>query len=177
MAQGKALTIEEKKERYLAKMDKPVEAVEVVTAEGARKTRKKRGTFNGSEGKMSVNNLIPGYHLHWLNDEGGRITQAQDNGYEFVTATEVGGVVNSNVTDRNTDLGEKVRVLVGRTEQGNPLYAYLMKIEQEWYDEDQRSISARNDKTDDAIRGGKVLADGQTSDGFYLPKGGIKMQT
>lgn len=178
---GRALTLEEKKERALAKQvareEKKTESVAVVTETGVKKTRKKRGTFNGTEGKMTVNNTIPGYHLHWLNDTPGRISQALENGYEFVAPEEVGGVTNSNVTNRNTDLGEKVRVLVGHDDQGQPLFAYLMKIEQEWYDEDQQLVQARNDKIDNAIRNGKIVGDGKDTDGFYLPKGGIKMQT
>jgi hypothetical protein len=190
----KALTLAEKKEKALAKkvavtaeekesvaIVKTVEAVNEATGVAevvaVKKTRKKRGSFNGTEGKMTVAHGIPGFHLHWLNDTAGRITQALDSGYEFVEPQEVGGVSNSNVTNRNTDLGEKVRVLAGHDDQGLPLFAYLMKIEQDWYDEDQQAVQGRNDKIDKAIRTGKIVGDGKDTDGFYLPSGGIKMQT
>ena len=178
---GKALTLEEKKERALAKQAataaKRIESVPIVTELGVVKTRKKRGTFNGTEGKLNVAHLIDGYHIHILNDTPGRISQALENGYEFVSPEEVGGATNSNVTDRNTDLGEKVRFLVGHDEKGNSLFAYLMKIPQEWYDEDQQAIQERSDKIDNAIRKGKIVGDGQNDEGFYLPSGGINMKT
>lgn len=177
---GRALTLDEKKERALAKqaarLAEKEESVPIVNEAGEVRTRKKRGTFNGTEGKLNVAHTIEGYHLHILNDMPGRITQALDNGYEFVFPEEVGGVTNSNVTDRNSDLGEKVRFLVGHDEKGNALFGYLMKIPEEWYDEDQQAIQDRNDKIDNAIRKGKVVGDGQTTDGFYVPKGGISMK-
>lgn len=159
-----ALTLEEKRERSMAKAEARQDAKE----EG-RGERKRRSAFNGTRQKLSVNKSIPGYHLHIFNDtKDGRIQQALDSGYEFVSPEEVGGV-SSNVVDRNTDLGDKVRYLVG-TDTDGPMYAYLMKIKQEWYEEDQAEIQARNDRTDAAIRGGKV--DGVDNTGFY--NAGIK---
>lgn len=179
----KALTLAEKKQRALKVKEEPSETgtlETVVRVEGqpeVKRTRKKRSTFNGTEGKLSMSRPhIPGYHLHILNDINGRIQQALDNGYEFVTSEEVGGASNSNVTNRNTDLGDKVRFQVGHDDKGSPLYGYVMKIPEDWYAEDQKAIQDRNDKIDHAIRQGKVTADGQSSDGFYTPKGGISMK-
>ena len=179
----KALTLQEKKDRVLAlkakqadKQEASVATETVVEGTVVKRTRKKRGTFNGTEGKLSVAHLIDGYHLHILNDVPGRISQAIDSGYEFVTPDEVGGATNNNVTSRNTDLGDKVRFLVGHNDQGNELFGYLMKIPQEWYDEDQQLLQGRNDKVDNAIRKGKVVAEGQSADGFYVPSGGISMK-
>ena len=53
------------------------------------------------------------------------------------------------------------------------MYAYLMKIRQEWYDEDQAELQSRNDKIDNAIRSGKNVVGEQP--GFYVPQGGIKL--
>lgn len=160
-----ALTLEEKKARALEK--------KAVADEQKAPQRTRRGTFNGTESKMAIEHTIPGFHLHWLNDYAGRIQQAQQGGYEFVTAEEIGGMVNSNVTDRNNDLGEKVRMLVGHNDQGGPLYAYLMKIPEEFWLEDQAAIQARNDLVDAAIRSGK--APGVNTEGQYIPREGIKM--
>jgi hypothetical protein len=164
-----ALTLEEKKERALAKL---AEAKEGNTT--ASPVRRRRGVFNGTEGKLKVNGEIPGYHLHIMNDTPGRISTAIDNGYEFVKPSEVGGLPDS-VSDRNTDLGDKIRFLVGSDASGGPLYAYLLKIKQEWYDEDQAVLRSRNDQIEDAIRGGKLTKEGTSSEGFYSPKGGIKV--
>ena len=117
---AKALTIEEKKEQALTR----------TTTE--RPTRERiRNVFNGTQAKLTVNHQIPGYVLHIFNDEPGRIQTAIDGGWEFVAPDEVGGVKDS-VTSGNTDLGEKVRYLVGTSEKGDGLYGYLLKMKQEW---------------------------------------------
>jgi hypothetical protein len=131
---------------------------------------RQRGAFNGTRGKLQVGKSIPGFHLHIFNDTPGRIQASLDTGYEFVHPEEVGGVTE-NVTSRNTDLGDKVRFLVG-SQDGEPQYAYLMKIREDWWLEDQKELQIRNDKTDAAIRGGKLTGDGMTSEGFY--NAGIK---
>lgn len=167
-----ALTLQEKKERALAaQQEKATMSENNNTAEsGGRTTRVRKSAFNGTRQKLSVGHGIPGYHLHIFNDSvDGRLQQALDSGYEFVSPEEVGGV-SSNVVDGNTDLGAKVRYLVGSNESG-PVYAYLMKIKQEWYEEDQREQQMRNDMTDSAIRRGNVS--GVDSTGFY--NGGIKV--
>ena len=163
MAQAK--TIEQKREEALTR-----NANERTTRERVR------NVFNGTQAKLTVNNQIPGYHMHIFNDEPGRIQTAVDGGWEFVTPDEVGGVKDS-VTSGNTDLGDKVRFLVGTSEKGDGLYAYLLKIKQEWYDEDQAEIQKRNDRVDDAIRGGVNVASGTSAEGFYTPKGGISYKT
>ena len=163
MAQAK--TIEQKREEALTR-----------TA-NERPTRERvRNVFNGTQAKLTVNNQIPGYHMHIFNDEPGRIQTAIDGGWEFVTPDEVGGVKDS-VTSGNTDLGDKVRFLVGTSEKGDGLYAYLMKIKEEWWQEDQAEIQKRNDRVDDAIRGGVNVASGTSAEGFYSPKGGISYKT
>ena len=160
----KALTMEEKREKSMAEYEAKQEAPK------GEQRRERRSAFNGTRGKLSINGQIPGYHLHIFNDTTeGRIQQALETGYEFVSPEEVGGVT-TNVTDRNTDIGDKVRFLVGSAD-GKPLYAYLMKIKQEWWEEDQKAMQERNDKTDAAIRGGKI--DGVDNTGFY--NAGIKM--
>jgi hypothetical protein len=159
----RALTIEEK-----------VAKVEAKQAERARPVRAKRASFNGTEGKLRIGKEIEGYHLHIFNDTPGRIQQALDVGYEFVTPDEVGGVAN-NVVSRNTDLGDKIRFLVGTGDKSEPMYAYLMKIRQEFYEEDQNALQAKNDLIDEAIRGGRLTGEGHSTDGFYRPKEGIKI--
>jgi hypothetical protein len=162
---AKALTIEEKKEQALTR----------TTTERPTRERQ-RNLFNGTQAKLTVNHLIPGYHLHIFNDEPGRVQTALDGGWEFVSPDEVGGIKDS-VTSGNTDLGDKVRYLVGTSEKGDGLYAYLLKIKQEWFDEDQAELQKRNDRVDDAIRGGVNVKDGTSSDGFYTPREGIKYNT
>jgi hypothetical protein len=159
-----ALTIEEKKARALGQVrdthDRPT-------------SERRRNVFNGTEGKLTITHQIEGYHLHIFNDSPGRVQQALDGGYVFVTPDEIGGV-KENVVSRNTDLGDKVRFLVGRDETGEALYAYLMKIRQEWFDEDQNIMQEKNNLVDDAIRNGGSPKDGKAFEGSYVPKEGIK---
>ena len=162
---AQAFTPEQKKEAVLNR-------TEAARPRGERV----RNVFNATQAKLTVNHEIPGYHLHIFNDEPGRIQTALDGGYEFVSPDEVGGVKDS-VVSGNTDLGDKVRYLVGSSEKGDGLYAYLMKIKQEWYDEDQAEIQKRNDLVDDAIRGGRNTKEGTSADGFYTPREGIKYKT
>jgi hypothetical protein len=162
---AKALTIEEKKERAINR-----------TTNDRSTSERVRSAFNGTKAKLTVNKQIPGYHLHIFNDEPGRIQTALAGGWEFVNPEEVGGV-GERVTSVNTDLGDKVRYLVGADEKGDGAYAYLLKIKEEWWEEDQATLQERNDLVDDAIRSGTNAKAGTSSEGFYTPREGIKYQT
>jgi hypothetical protein len=170
----KALTMEEKIAKVEAKREATKHGETQVRSSVDRGERARRGVFNGTTGKLKVYGDIPGYHLHILNDSPGRIEEALSAGYEFVSPSEIGGVAN-NVTSKNTDLGDKVRFLVGTQDSGG-LYAYLMKIRQEWYDEDQTELQRANDRVDNAIKNGKNTKDGTNSDGFYIPREGISLK-
>lgn len=172
-----ALSLEQKKERVEAKQAEAQVATQGPEQTTASGVRRKRGTFNGTTGKMSVNveKLVQqGFHMHIINDLDNRINEVLDRGYEFVLSHEVDGIT-SNTTSRNTDIGDKVRFLVGTQKSGDPLYAYLMKIKQEWYEEDMRDLQNRNDMIDDAIRRGKTAISDPSH--FYSKDGDIKMKT
>ena len=162
-------------------LDEKVARAEKKAAEKAANpnaTKRKRNTFNGTEAKLKVMGELntTEYHYHIFNDEPGRIDQAIAVGYEFCSNEEVGGTA-TNVVSRNTDIGDKVRFLVGTDTEGKALYAYLMKIKLEFYEEDQAALQARNDLIDEAIRGGKITKDGHNTEGFYTPREGIKYRT
>lgn len=129
------------------------------------KTRNKRIPFGIPRSKLSIDKPIEGYHLHWVNDEGGRLVQAQQGDYTFVAPDEVGFV---------EDIEEgRVSRLVGTQEDGSPMYAYLMKIPQEYYEEDQAHLQSQLDEIDNRIKGGQI--DRQAGDNRYVPEGGIKI--
>ena len=168
----RADTLDEKREKALAKLaGTTTEQPKAPSIEGAPR-RIKKGVFNGTRGKLVVDGEVPGYHMHIINDDRTRLQDATDNGYEFVNPDEIKGV-SENVVSRNGELGkDRVRFLVGSQENGQPMYGYLMKIRQEWYDEDQVELQAQNDKIDNAIRRGKTTGDNPA---FYIPRGGIKV--
>ena len=167
----RALNEFEKRDRLMARIEERKAAVSSPTPATDGTTRKKRNVFNGTEAKISVQTQIEGYHLHVFTDTGGRIQMALDSGYEFVRPDEVGGV-SENVVSRNGDLGERIRYLVNPRAEGTEQYGYLMKIRQEWYEEDQAELQAKNNLIDAAIRKGKTTPN---TEGFYMPTGGVKM--
>ena len=166
----RALNEFEKRDRLIQKAEER-NAQQAPTPAEDGTTRKRRNVFNGTEAKISVQTQIEGYHLHGLTDDGGRIKNAMDSGYEFVRPDEVGGV-SENVVSRNGDLGERIRYLVNPRAEGTEQYGYLMKIRQEWYEEDQAELQAKNNRIDAAIRKGKITGDDPS---FYTPRDGIKL--
>ena len=96
----------------------------------------------------------PGYVRRFINDTPGRLDRAKQAGY-------------ANVEED----GETRKVLVGTTEQGGPLYAYLMEQEEGFYNEDQAAKEAQNSLVDEAIRRGghapAVKPDSRDAAQFY----------
>lgn len=132
-----------------------------VRTEADRPRRATRVPFGVARTKLDVPMHIEGYHLHWINDSAGRVMEAQRGGYTFVEPKEVGAV----------DTGTQIKRLVGRDEGGEPLYAYLMKIELEYYLADQKLIQDENERFDNAIRRGEVAP----TVGDHRYDGGIKI--
>ena len=167
----RALNEYEKRDRLVAKMEERNAPKEEVTPAIDGATRKRRNVFNGTEAKLGVRQQIDGYHLHILTDKGSRIEEALDAGYEFVRPNEIGGI-SENVVSRNGDLGERIRYLVNPRAEGTEQYGYLMKIRQEWYEQDQVELQAKNNLIDESIRGGKITGNNPA---FYTPRDGIKL--
>lgn len=166
----RALTYQEKVERSKLKQELRDNPPPVPASDGA--TRKRRNVFNGTEAKLSVHQEIPGYHLHIFTDAGGRIQEALDSGYDFVSPEEVGGV-SENVVSRNGDLGDsRIRYLVNPRAEGSEQYGYLMKIRQEWWEEDQAALQEKNNRIDASIRKGRTTGENPA---FYVPREGIKV--
>ena len=136
----------------------PTERIEV--------EREVRGRIPLSSPKAKLNTPeMVGYHLHWLNDDGNRIPQAKAGGYSFVEQGET--LVNTQdlageTVGVGTDLGTRVSVWVGKKEDGSPLRAYLMKIPNELYQEDQDALATRVDDLHNAMQQGKQEGQGET---------------
>lgn len=111
-------------------------------------TRPNRKPLDGPNDILTVHNVPRGLTPRWVNDEGDRIYRFQEAGYEFLTSK---GVM---VGDRNVDQveeadknGSVVFKRVGMRD-GQPLYAYLMAIEEEFYEEDQKRKYNKIDKVE-----------------------------
>jgi hypothetical protein len=93
-----------------------------------------RNLFSGDIKQLEVFGIdgttrdpIPGFRLYWFTDtanSGVRIQQAKISGWEMVQAHEI--ALNDGLTPGNADLGANVRKVVS-VDNGNPIYAYLMK--------------------------------------------------
>ena len=104
---------------------------------------------------------IPGYHCHWVNDYPGRVMQANQAGYEFMSQEEALITVNDlagSALGQGTDLGTRVSLCVGKNEDGSPLRAYLMKIRMEWYKEDLLAGQQQVDRIHEGMRQGMPAA-------------------
>jgi hypothetical protein len=102
---------------------------------------------------------IPGYHLHWMRGDPARIAQAQRAGYEFVEEDEVNvynsGLANDMESNGSTDLGTRVSLSAGSDvgQDGQPERLYLMKLKQEFWEEDQKVLADKNEEKAAALRG------------------------
>jgi len=155
----KALTALEKKQRALQqkevvcspeKKECHLEPHEKKAVESRRKERIPLGVPR----KKLEAKPIEGYHLHWVNDYPGRVIEALAGGYQFVEYSET--EINDFVTPGNSDLGTRVKRQVGKNENGEALFAYLMKIEENLWKQDQEELQKRNNKVDEAIRRGDL---------------------
>jgi hypothetical protein len=105
---------------------------------------------------------VPGYHLHWFNGTPERIQRAIDGGYEFVDERDMQlnsvGLGNESTHSGNTDMGSRVSVISGQEvgRDGQPIRLILMKIRQEWYEEDQKLVDDRNELVAASLRGGTI---------------------
>lgn len=97
-----------------------------------RQVRPTRTPINGSRSRLGVRGKEPGFHYRIVNDAPGRIQEFIEAGYEIVQDTSVS--VGDKRIANPTQEGTPVKVHVG---SGNN--AYLMRIKDEWYKEDQDS--------------------------------------
>jgi hypothetical protein len=112
--------------------------------------RRKRVGFGVAKLKMNLDDdtmkrlNAEGKVPRWFNDKEDRIQRALESDYEFVTYDGV------RVGDKEE--GEDDRRI--KKHVGRGVYAYLMAIPKEYYDEDQAAKEETNMMVDEAIRGG-----------------------
>ena len=118
-----------------------------------------RVPFGAMEQVMAVPPM-PGFRLYWFIDAPGRIARAKKAGYEHVT---------------DDSSGEPMALVSGRNDGGSAQKSYLMKIPQQWYEEDQRAQKAALDAKLAEIKQGR----GGSGDleNRYIPRQGITVET
>lgn len=106
-------------------------------------SRQRRSSINGTRNVLTVKGQEAGYVYRIVNDTGDRIQQLQELGYELVNDVQVG--------DRRVAVASKegspVQVSVGGGMKG-----YVMRIQKDWYDEDQKAKQARVDELEGTMK-------------------------
>ena len=96
------------------------------------KRKPRRTSINGTRNVLTVSGKEPGFEYRVVNDDGDRISQFEEMGYEVVKDS------NIKVGDRRianpTKEGSPIQVAVGGGQK-----AYVMRIRKDWYDEDQKA--------------------------------------
>jgi hypothetical protein len=155
---------EEQKARIaeMAKEQSPVAEVSKANPANEREVRVTEATrvpMSVPQQKLAVPD-IPGFHLHWF--RGGNIARAQRAGYTFVEEGEV-EITNTRLADDagtngSSDMGTRYSIEAGGglDSGGQPERLYLMKLREEWWEQDQAKIAESNDKLAAALRGGNA---------------------
>jgi hypothetical protein len=106
----------------------------------------------GGRQVLSVAGKEPGYHYRIVNDDGDRIQQFLDAGYEFVEANT--HRVGDKRVNQATPEGTRAQVSVGAGQK-----AFVMRIRDEWYKEDQAKKQLHVDHLEQTIKKGSGKAD------------------
>lgn len=135
------------------------------TKRHVKKRKQERTPFGVPRYKLTLNGYhIPGYKMRWVNDVDDQIFAATEGGYEHVSKDEVPNIGDRNVVSVE-GIGSVVSKRVGAKENGEPMYAYLMKIEKELYDEDQELKEEQLTGREGDLMGGEDI------ENAYVPKG------
>ena len=132
------------------------------------KTHRDRVPFSANRKRLQIDEKFEGFVTRWFNDQDGRLERAQEAGYVFVERKEVPRLGQGALHQDNSDINSKVSKIVSKGDK-KPLRAYLMKIKEEWYNEDQETKEGGNRKIDEALRQGQP--GGNVVENQYVPKG------
>ena len=105
----------------------------------ANKRKPRRLSINGTRNVLTVSGKDPGFESRVVNDDGDRVSQFEDMGYEVVKDSSI------KVGDRRianpTKEGSPVQISVGGGQK-----AYLMRIRKDWYEEAQEDKAKQVDE-------------------------------
>lgn len=124
-------------------------SVDNTSATTARRTgrpqRKSRVPLAEQRDTLTVADQEPGFVYRWVNDVEDRVNKFKLAGYDVVnTPTTVGDTKVEDGLDKTSSIVEKA--VGGKTK------AVLMRIPEEWYDEDQAKKQKKNDAIDAAMK-------------------------
>lgn len=117
---------------------------EAASAADAPAPRRRRSSVGGHALKLSAPSK-EGQKRRWVNDDGNRIAEMRELGYEFVSETGI----------QTADPGSHITRLVGTKANGEPLHAHLMETPDELYAQGETEKEAANRLIDEAITAGR----------------------
>lgn len=106
--------------------------------------RVKRIPLQGKQ-PLAVRGKEPGFHYRVVNDKDDRVLDFKDAGYEVVKGTDA--TVGDKRVDRPAEEGSVQHISVGGGDK-----AVLMRIPQDWYDEDQDAKLSHLQDLEDATK-------------------------
>lgn len=132
---------------------------------------KMRVPLGGLRQKLAVPDRLKdsAHNFRIFNDNGARLQEALDAGYEFVY--DKGTDDADEYKGTKDGIGTKVSYHVGPGPDGKPMKGYLMKIRKDWYEEDQAEKQKIVDDIDRAIKGGDI----GEAEKRYIPSSGITL--
>lgn len=103
---------------------------------------------------------LPGFHLHWFRED--NLGEALAGGYMHVQRHEIAtNPLRANPAgdpvQSGTDLGSNISIIGDKTDDGRPVRAYLMKIYEELFQDDQRNLEKRNSYIMQAMFGDEAV--------------------
>ncbi len=106
--------------------------------------RRRRSSVGGHALKLSAPSR-EGQKRRWVNDDGNRIAEMRELGYECVSETGI----------QTADPGSHITRLVGTKANGEPLHAHLMETPDELYAQGEAEKEAANRLIDESIAAGR----------------------
>lgn len=107
-------------------------------------TRRNRVPVSGNRDVLTVKGQEDGFVYRWVNDTDDRIHTFEAAGYEHVDHDVIVGSASVN---RGQQVGKTVSKNVGKGTE-----SHLMRIKQEWYDEDQASKKSQIDQVEAVMK-------------------------
>jgi hypothetical protein len=136
------------------------------TAEERQTAERKRPLFGVRSTKLDVDYEIPGMQLAWITDyDDGRLQFALECGYQYVKQSEVKVSNTQSDVVKDADTSDRISRYAGQSESNRPVRTYLMKIEQEIYEEAKAEINAQSDFQENQLYAG----DHTDLQGKYIP--------
>lgn len=145
----------------VARMGVERPSARVVEEQKSRRRRQDTGPLAGLKMHIPEHLKSPGFEYRFVNDDGRRI--------HAKTVMDDWDVVRLPPVEGKTE-GEPYRVLVGKSEGGHPLYAYLCRKPEEYYRADKAKEQRAIKEQEAAIkRSPTAIAGGLSGSTAYVP--------